>query len=46
MLEAGIPPLAEVKDQVIQQIKLDRQQQEAGKYIEELRAKAQIEILI
>ena len=44
--EAGIPPLAEVKDQVIQQIKLDRQQQEAGKYIEELLAKAQIEILI
>ena len=44
--EAGLPPLAEVKDQVIQQIKLDRQQQEAGKYIEELRAKAKIEILI
>ncbi len=43
---AEVPPLAQVKDQVIQQIKLDRQQQEAGKYIEELRAKAQIEILI
>lgn len=43
---AGLPPLTEVKDQVIQQIKLDRQQQEAGKYIEELRTKAKIEILI
>ncbi len=44
--EAGLPPLTEVKDQVIQQIKLDRQQQEAGKYIEELRADAEIEVLI
>lgn len=44
--KAGLPPLTEVKDQVIQQIKLDRQQQEAGKYIEELRTKANIEILI
>lgn len=44
--EAGLPPLTEVKEQVIQQIKLERQQEEAGKYIEELRAKAEIEILI
>lgn len=44
--EAGLPPLAEVKAQVAEQIKLDRQQTAITEYIDALRAEAKIEILI
>jgi SurA N-terminal domain len=43
---AGIPPLSEVKEQVAEQIKLDRQQTQISEYIDTLRSEAKIEILI
>ncbi len=44
--EAGLPPLADVYDQVVEQIKLDRQQAEVSVYLEQLRTEATIEVLI
>ncbi len=44
--EAGLPPLAEVRDQVAEQIRLERQQTEVSSYIDTLRADAEVEILI
>jgi len=44
--EAGLPPLSEVKEQVAEQIKLDRQQTQISEYIDTLRSEAKIEILI
>lgn len=43
---AGLPPLDQVKEQVSEQIKLDRQQTEISAYIDTLRTEATIEILI
>jgi len=44
--EAGLPPLEEISEQIKEQIKLDREQQQIGVYIEELREEAEVEILI
>lgn len=43
---AGLPALEEVRDQIVQQLKQDKEQQQIGTYLEELRADAKIEILI
>ncbi len=42
----GLPPLTEVREQITQQIKQNKQQELVTSYIEELRAKATIEILV
>lgn len=44
--KGGLPPLKEVHDKVVEQIKMNRQQEAIAKYIEELRDKAEIEIKI
>lgn len=44
--KAGLPPLKDVRDKVIEQIRLNRQQDAVSKYIEELHDKAEIEVLI
>jgi hypothetical protein len=44
--KAGLPPLAEVKDKVVEQIERNRQQEQISKYLEGLRQTAKIEILI
>ncbi len=44
--EAGLPPLNEVVTELTEQIKINRQQEEVAIYLEELRAMAEIEILI
>jgi len=43
---AGLPPLADVKNEVREQILLNRQQGQIGAYLEKLRADAKIEILL
>ncbi len=43
---AGIPPLEEVRDQIVQQIKQDKEQQQINDYVEKLKTDAKIEILI
>lgn len=45
-VEAGLPPLEEVKEQIISQIKFDKEQELVSAYIEELRAGADVEIKI
>ena len=44
--EAGLPPMEEISEQIKEQIKLDRQQQQIGEYIDQLRTEADIEILV
>lgn len=44
--EAGLPPLADVKVQVAEQIKLDRRQTEVSELIDTLRSEATIENLL
>ncbi len=44
--EAGLPPLDEVYDQAVEQIKLDRQQVEVNALLESLRTEAEIEVLL
>lgn len=44
--EAGLPPLEEVKEQIVQQIKADKQNQKINSYVQELRNGADIEVLI
>ncbi len=44
--EAGLPPLVEVRDQVDQQIRLQKQQELVNIYLEDLKKDADIEILI
>lgn len=44
--KAGLPPLKDVRDKVVEQIRQNRQQDAVSKYIEELRAKAEIKVLI
>ncbi len=44
--DAGLPPLKEVSEQIVQQIKQDKEQQQVGTYLEGLRTEAKIEILI
>jgi hypothetical protein len=43
---AGLPPMAEVYDQVVEQIKINRQQVEVTELLEVLRQDAEIEVLI
>ncbi|MEZ4195348.1 MAG: SurA N-terminal domain-containing protein [Candidatus Paceibacterota bacterium] len=43
---AGLPALAEVEAQIEEQIKLDKQQEQVGTYLEEIKVDADIEILI
>ena len=45
-VEAGLPPLAEIKDQVIGQIKLDKEQTQINDLLKTLRDAAEVEILI
>ncbi len=45
-VDAGLPPLKDVRDQVISQIRQNRQQEAVSKYIDELRAKSDIQVLI
>jgi hypothetical protein len=42
----NVPPLVEIRDQVVDQIRSDKQQQQISAYLEELKGKAKIEILI
>ncbi len=44
--EAGLPPLAEVREQVISQIQFNKEQVLITEYIDTLRAEAEIEVLI
>jgi len=44
--EAGLPPMSEIKDQIEAQIIFDKEQKLIGEFIEELRANADIEVLI
>ena len=44
--EAGLPPMAEIKDQIEAQIIFDKEQKLISAFIEELRAKATIEVLL
>ncbi len=45
-VEAGVPPLEDVREQVVQQIRYEKEQQKIGIYIKDLREQAEIEILI
>lgn len=45
-VEAGLPPLEEVREQIISQIRFDKEQQQVSSFIEELRAEADVEINI
>lgn len=45
-VEAGLPPMAEIKDQIEAQIIFDKEQKLISAFIEELRAKATIEVLL
>lgn len=44
--EAGLPPYAEVKTQIEEQIKLDKQQEQIAAYLESTKSDADIEVLI
>ncbi len=44
--EAGLPPLEEVRDQIVQQLKQDKEQKQIGAYVEKLRSEAKVEVLI
>ena len=44
--EAGLPPLAEVREEIVGQIRQNQQQQKIAEYVETLKVDAQIEILI
>ncbi|OGG67171.1 hypothetical protein A2929_00310 [Candidatus Kaiserbacteria bacterium RIFCSPLOWO2_01_FULL_45_25] len=44
--EAGLPPMTEIKDQIEAQIIFDKEQKLISAFIEELRAKATIEVLL
>lgn len=41
-----IPPLADVKEQIVEQIKISKQQELIGNYLENLKSESEIEILI
>jgi hypothetical protein len=43
---AGLPPLADIREQIEAQIVIDKEQAQIGVFIEELRSAAEIEILI
>ncbi|USN87611.1 MAG: SurA N-terminal domain-containing protein [Candidatus Nomurabacteria bacterium] len=45
-LEAGLPEIDEVKDQIVDQLKFNKEQEVIGTYIDDLREGAEIEILI
>jgi len=45
-VEAGLPPLSDVREQIIAQIRFDKEQTLINSYIQELRSQAEIEILI
>jgi hypothetical protein len=45
-VEAGLPPLEDVREQIAEQIRQNQQQAEVAAYIETLKAEAKIEILI
>ncbi|KKT80019.1 MAG: SurA-like protein [Parcubacteria group bacterium GW2011_GWF2_44_8] len=45
-VEAGLPPMAEIKDQIEAQIIFDKEQKLISAFIESLRAEATIEVLI
>ncbi|MEZ4104152.1 MAG: SurA N-terminal domain-containing protein [Candidatus Paceibacterota bacterium] len=42
----GLPPLEDIKEQIIEQIRVNKENEQVGQYIEELRQEAEIEILI
>lgn len=44
--EAGLPPLAEVKEQVVNQIKFDKEQTQVNELLETLRSEATIEMYL
>lgn len=44
--EAGLPPMADIRDQIEAQVIFDKEQQLISAFIEELRADAEIEVLI
>lgn len=43
---ADLPPLADVKEQIVKQISLNKEQEMIAKYLESLKSEAEIEILI
>jgi len=45
-VDAGLPPLEEVRDQIEQRVRQDKEQQAIAEYIDTLRNQAEVEVLI
>jgi hypothetical protein len=44
--EAGLPPLAEVRDQIVAQIRFDKEQVLINEYLEKIKGDSEVEISI